>query len=107
VQFFDNPEEMKAHLKEAADRQEMETSVVVHSVSRLFNTMDEDQLQSLARILGAVAVNSNPSGLASFYQGVALALMSEKHGRCLGCGTNHSTELDELSGTPSADTPEL
>jgi hypothetical protein len=99
-----SPDDLPDEIRVQIDRHRMEHSEASHAVYRLFEELNEDQIETLARLLRGVAGDES---MASYYIGILAAQSARRTGNCLACGRNHEADAHALadgSAGPGVDT---
>lgn len=85
--FFPSPEEAQAHF----DKQIAAQHAAQQATWNLFTEITPDHLATLIELLSQSARDSH---LTAYYHGLSVAVMKEKHKRCV-CGEDHDFEALE------------
>ena len=87
--FEDLPPEVQA----AMEHQQMHDETNAHAIKHFFESLNEEQLIMLRRILSMV---DNRAEFGPYYTGLITALLNSKFGVCIACSQKHDEQLENL-----------
>lgn len=90
--FREPTEEEQAEMKAKLDRAELQMNEFRHSHQRLFEELNEDQLQALKNMLHYIVETNSPM-LAATWEGSASAALKMRFNVCMTCNVNHDNEF--------------
>lgn len=94
------PEDYKEYVKRNMEEQQLQFMAHQHNMMGFFETLDKDQLNTLAAILHNITHNG---ANVTFYQGFILARLELIHGQCSACGENHAEDIAKFHAEMVAD----
>lgn len=99
-EFIGNPEDLPpplraliSHVAARQDQDEMAVDANVHSIYRLFDELDQEQLKTL---YGLINICGGEAERATYYLGYINAKMETKFNLCPGCHKNHDEDLKDI-----------